>query len=136
MLRTRLATVRTEVDKPWAHAAEYRRLRKEYEAMGRALQAEGIEVERGTTFTADEGEAETADADERGAETVETGTAETASSDELGSRRNSFTGLEDWPIIVEEQPGESDGDAELGADSGEDNLGTLSFDFAAAEEVL
>jgi hypothetical protein len=134
MLRTRLTTVRAEVDKPWAHAAEYRRLRKEYEAMGEALQAEGIEVERSTTFTAEEGEAETDNTEEpHGAESAGMGTSEAASTDEIGSRRNPFTGLEDWPIIVEEQPGGTDDDKEFGAEENGNGFGTLSFDFAAAD---
>ncbi len=134
MLRTRLATVQAEVDKPWAHAAEYRRLRKEYEAMGAALQAEGIEVESSTTFTAEEGEAETDNAiGEHGMDSAGTVTAEAASTDELGSRRNPFTGLEDWPIIVEEQSSGLDDDAEFGAEGDGNSIGTLSFDFAAAD---
>ena len=134
MLRTRLATVRTEVDKPWAHAAEYRRLHKEYEEMGAALQAEGIEVESITAFTAEEGEAETDNAEGNNwAESEGTATAQAASTDELGVRRNPFTGLEDWPIIVEEQPGVSDDDAEFGAEGHGSTFGTLSFDFAAAD---
>ncbi|MET0649733.1 MAG: helicase C-terminal domain-containing protein [Pyrinomonadaceae bacterium] len=136
MLRTRLATVRTEVDKPWAYAAEYRRLRRDYEAMGAALQAEGIEVERSTTFTAAEEEAETADAeDENRAGATGAGAAETTSTDELAARLNPFTGLEDWPIIVEEQSGEVEDAAEFSVEKTEAGGGTLSFAFAAADEV-
>ncbi|MFL6229714.1 MAG: hypothetical protein ACJ741_13160, partial [Pyrinomonadaceae bacterium] len=134
MLRMRLATVRSEVDKPWAYAAEYRRLRKEYESMGVALQSEGIEVELSTTFTTEEGESETDNTeDKHGAESAGTNTAEAASTDELGSRRNMFTGLEDWPIIVEEQRDGSDNDAEFGAEVHGNSFGTLSFDFAAVD---
>ncbi len=137
MLRTRLATVRSEADKPWAHAAEYRRLRREYEAMGAALQAEGVEVERNTTFTADEAEAEAdAVANDQGAELAESvAAAEAASTDDPGSRRNPFTGLEDWPILVEEKPDGADDDAEFGAEGGGNSFSTLSFDFAAADAI-
>jgi hypothetical protein len=132
MLRTRLATVRAEVDKPWTHAAEYRRLRKEYEAMGAALQAEGIEVESSTTFTAEDGEVDTANVeDESIAESAES-PLRAASVDELSSRQNSFTGLEDWSILVEEPQGAEDGNAEFGPE-GENAFATLSFDFAAAD---
>jgi hypothetical protein len=134
MLRVRLATVHAEVDKPWAHAAEYRRLRREYEAMGAALQAEGIEVESTPNFTAEEGEAETDGAeDELRAKSV--AAAEAESSDNLGSRRNPFTGLEDWPILVEEQQGGADDDAEFGAEGSGNSFSTLSFDFAAADAI-
>jgi Helicase conserved C-terminal domain len=135
MLRTRLATVLAEVGKPWAHAAEYRRLRKEYDAMGAALQAEGIEVERSTTFTADEGEAEVDIAvDEHGVELAESdAAAEAASTGDFDSRQNPFTGLEDWPIIVNEQPDGSGDDAEFGGEGDVNGFGTLRFDFAAAE---
>lgn len=135
MLRTRLATVRAEVDKPWTHAAEYRRLRREYEAMGAALQAEGIEVEHSTTFTVDEGEAETnTTGDEHSAELAVSSAADgAASTDDLGTHRNPFTGLEDWPIIVHEQPDGSDDDAEFGAERDGNGFGTLRFDFAAAD---
>lgn len=132
MLRTRLATVLAEVDKPWAHAAEYRRLRKEYEAMGTALQAEGIEVESSTTFTAEDGEADTANIEDENVADSEETIVEAASADELGSRHNPFTGLEDWPIIVEEQRGAEDEEAEFGPE-GENTSGTLMFDFATAD---
>jgi hypothetical protein len=131
VLRTRLATVNAEVDKPWAHAAEYRRLRREYDAMGAALQAEGIEVERGTTFTADDGEVETGIAEDEHRTEPDLGVAaEVAPTDDLGARRNPFTGLEDWPILGEEQPDGVDGDAEFMAERTEVGCGTLSFDFA------
>jgi len=131
MLRTRFATVRAEVDKPWAHATDYRRLRREYEAMGVALQAEGIEVEHNTTFTAGEGEDESDGAkDEQRAESVEA--AEAASTDGLASRRNPLTGLEDWPILVEEHPDGPDG-GECDEERGDNSFGTLSFDFTAAD---
>src|SRR3712207_289475 len=54
LLKARLQTVWAEVDKPWAHAAEYRILRRRYEEMGTALQAAGLEVESNTTFTAED----------------------------------------------------------------------------------
>jgi hypothetical protein len=134
MLRSRLATVIAEVDKPWVHSAEYRRLRKEYDAMGAALQAEGIEVERSTTFTADYGEAEAGDAeDDHGTERAASISATTASTDDLGARRNPFTGLEDWPLLVEEQPDGLYVDAESVAERTEGSCGMLSFDFASSD---
>lgn len=107
MLNARLQTVKAEVDKPWAHAAEYRRLRRRYEEMGTALQSEGIEVESNTTFTAEDGEG-----DDDSCEAVPADMDESASAtpvdDELSARHNPFTGLEEFPIIVDEIDAESD----------------------------
>lgn len=131
MLRTRLATVQAEVDKPWAHSAEYSRLRKEYEAMGRSLQAEGIEIESSTTFTA-EGEAETENIEDEPVTSLAGTEAQIASSDELGTRQNPFNGLEDWAIMVEEQPNKDSYEAEYDSENGEYLFSTLSFNFSAA----
>jgi hypothetical protein len=63
------------------------------------------QVDDHPTFTAEDGEADTANIeDEHVTESAET-IVEAASVDDVGSRHNPFTGLEDWPIIVEEQHG-------------------------------
>ena len=128
MLNARLQTVRAEVDKPWAHAAEYRRLRRLYEEMGAALRSEGIEVESNTTFTAEDGEG-----DDDSCEAATAGADEQASAtpvdDELSARNNPFTGLEEFPIIVDEtdaEGGESD-DCEQ-AEGGTSSSATFDFE--------
>lgn len=113
MLQSRLDAVQAEVDKPWAHAAEYRRLRKRYETMGAALHAEGIEVESNTTFTAEEGEDAPDDACDAGA-------GESIPVDEVGARRNPYTGLEDFPLIAEEVGTDADYSDELGGGAVQD----------------
>jgi hypothetical protein len=105
MLKTRLVTVRAEADKPWAHAAEYRRLRRRYEEMGAALQSAGLAVESNTTFTAEEGDEA---AEEASATDSLTEAVSESSADELGARRNPFTGLEDFPIIATETDDDAD----------------------------
>jgi hypothetical protein len=132
MLNARLHTVRAEVDKPWAHAAEYRRLRRRYEEMGAALQSEGIEIESNTTFTAEEGEA-----DDNSCEAAPADADESASTtpvdDELSARHNPFTGLEEFPIIVDETDAESDEfDDVRQADAGMFN--SAMFDFEGRED--
>ena len=131
MLKARLNTVREEVDKPWAFAAEYRRLRRQYEKMGAALQSEGIEVEGNTTFVGEELEVESdGEPPDEGAECAESH-AQT-SFDDLGSRRNPFTGLEDFPIIVEEPEGEGDEFDEL-RQTEADMFSSAMFDFEGKE---
>lgn len=131
MLSARLQTVKAEVDKPWAHATEYRRLRRRYEEMGAALQSEGIEVESNTTFTAGEGEAEDDSCEATPADTDESASAKPI-DDDLSARHNPFTGLEEFPIIVDETDLESDefddaGQAEAGMFS------SAMFDFEGRE---
>jgi len=101
MLRARLATVRAEVDKSWAHSSEYARLRRRYDEMGKALQSQGIEIESNTTFSGEE-----ANTDEQ-AETLESDTDASTEPqgkavDELAARQHPYTGLEDFAIVIEE----------------------------------
>lgn len=132
MLKARLLTVHGEVDKPWAHAREYARLRRQYEEMGAALQSEGIEIDSNTTFTA-EGEA-------CAEESIEVIAAEAAATeetnagvvDELAARSNPFTGLEDFPIVVHEETAETedfDGSPQIGTAQF-----AAAFDFEAFDE--
>ncbi len=130
MLRARLQTVRTEVDKPWAHAAEYRHLKKEYEETGAKLQSEGVEVESNTTFTAEECEDKTGVIADESSEASAT-ESEVAMADSVGTHHNPFTGLEDWAIVIDEPLRETEG-------YDEDNLTgqcvtncSFSFDFEA-----
>ncbi|MGA9998068.1 MAG: hypothetical protein WBP93_21825 [Pyrinomonadaceae bacterium] len=120
-LEARLLSVTEEVEHPWAHAREYRRLRRAYGEMGAQLQADGVAVEANTTFTAD---AEDVSVDDDGEE-VEIATTE---ADETSSRQNPYTGLEEWGIVVEEMSGD-DAEESNGEQGGE--TGNL-FDFAEA----
>jgi hypothetical protein len=132
MLNARLQTVKAEVDKPWAHAAEYRRLRRRYEEMGAALQSEGIEVESNTTFTAEEGEGEDDSCEATSACADEQASA-TPADDELSARHNPFTGLEEFPIVVEEPEGEGDEFDEL-RQTEADTFSSATFDFEGRED--
>jgi len=131
MLRARHSTVTTEVDKSWKFAAEYSRLRRRYEEMGRALQSQGIEVESNTTFSGEETnteeQAETPESDS-GAPEEPQGEA----GDEFASRSNPYTGLEDFAIVVEEtrEPGFEETEAQ-NADAS-----PLAFDFEASAGVI
>lgn len=107
-LESRLSTVRAEVGKSWAHAAEYRRLRKQYERMGTALHAEGIEVESNTTFTHESGEESNSGEEADDSIDAASPAAERAPADEFGARCNPYTGLEDFPIIAHEADGGDD----------------------------
>lgn len=101
MLQSRLQTVQAEVDKPWAFASEYRVLRRRYEQTGVALQSAGLEIENNLTFTAEDSVSD----DEEPGEAVSdlSDVAQHSSEvDELAARHNPFTGLEDFPIIVDE----------------------------------
>jgi hypothetical protein len=129
MLRARLSTVTAEVDKSWSHAAEYTRLRRRYDGMGKALQSQGIEVESNTTFTGEE-----ANTDD-GAETFESddGISEEPKDeavDEIAERSNPYTGLEDFAIVVEEGSN-TDFDDEREPNAPAD---LLAFDFEASSE--
>jgi hypothetical protein len=129
-LRARFVSMQAEVNKPWTHAAEYRRLRKEYDATGAALQAEGVEIENNTTFGAPDEDAVETEISEDAGEAAEQGGS---SVDELGGRSNPFTGLEDWAIaVVEPLTDDHDGERVL---SRCDNS-ALSFDFGGADEVV
>lgn len=131
MLNARLQTVKAEVDKPWAHAAEYRRLRRRYEEMGAALQSEGIEVESNTTFTAEEGEGDdSSEAATAGADEQESATP---ADEELSARNNPFTGLEEFPIIVEEPEADSDEFNEL-RQAEADMFSSATFDFEGRDD--
>jgi hypothetical protein len=131
MLNSRLQTVRAEVDKPWAHAAEYRRLRRRYEEMGAALQSEGIEVESNTTFTAEDGEGD--DSCEAASASAEEQTSATTADDELSARNNPFTGLEEFPIVVEEPEAEGDEFDDL-KQAEADMFSSATFDFERRED--
>lgn len=100
-LEARLESIGAEVERTWAHAREYRRLRRAYEAMGTQLQADGVAVEASTTFT---GEAE----DEADVVDEEQDEQTTSASDETAMRQNPYTGLEEWNIIVEETLSDDD----------------------------
>ena len=128
MLRARLSTITAEVDKAWAFASEYARLRRRYDGMGKALQSQGIEVEGNTTFSGEEANTE------EGVETLESddGVSEephTEEVDELAKRMHPYTGLEDFAIVVEEA-GNTDFDDEQES-SVDANL--LTFDFEASD---
>ena len=97
-LEARLASITEEVERPWAHAREYRRLRRAYAEMGAQLQADGVGLEANTTFSA-EGE------DEIDEEAV---TEIITTADETVARQNPYTGLEEWAIVVEETLGEDE----------------------------
>jgi hypothetical protein len=131
MLRARLQTVRTEVDKPWAHAAEYRRLKREYEETGAKLQSEGVEVESNTTFIAEECEDKTGVIADESSEASAT-ESEVAMADSVGTHHNPFTGLEDWAIVIDEPLRETEGyDEDNLTGQGVTNC-SFSFDFEAS----
>jgi len=127
MLRARLSTITAEVDKAWAFASEYARLRRRYDGMGKALQSQGIEIESNTTFSGEE-----ANTEER-AETLESddGISEEPHTEvlvELAKRMHPYTGLEDFAIVVEEAGNTNfDDEQESNVDA---NL--LTFDFEAS----
>lgn len=119
-LEARLASIIEEVEHPWAHAREYRRLRRAYGDMGAQLQADGVTVEANTTFTAD--------AEDDGADDGDAAETVAAATDETAVRQNPYTGLEEWGIFVEEVAGEEDEDF-----AGERGRETANlFDFASA----
>ncbi len=127
MLRARLSTITAEVDKSWAFASEYARLRRRYDGMGKALQSQGIEIESNTTFSGEE-----ANTEER-AEILESddGISEEPHTEvlvELAKRMHPYTGLEDFAIVVEEAGNTNfDDEQESNVDA---NL--LTFDFEAS----
>lgn len=133
MLQSRLKTVQAEVDKPWAFASEYRVLRRRYEQTGVALQSAGLEIENNLTFTAEDSVLD----DEESCEAVSELSDETQNAseiDELASRHNLFTGLEDFPIIVEE----TEADAHEFGGSPQSELisaGSGMFDFEGVAEA-
>ncbi|MDQ3684764.1 MAG: hypothetical protein M3430_04085 [Acidobacteriota bacterium] len=93
-LEARLLSVTEEVERPWAHAREYRRLRRAYGEMGSQLQADGVAIEANTTFTTD--------AEDDGADDGDAAETVAAATDEAAARQNPYTGLEEWGIVVEE----------------------------------
>jgi hypothetical protein len=121
------------VDKPWAFASEYRALRRRYEQTGVALQSAGLEIENNLTFTAEDS---ASDGEESG-EAVSDLSDETQNAseiDELASRHNPFTGLEDFPIIVDEP--EADAHEFGGSPQSELNSpGSGMFDFEGTAEA-
>jgi hypothetical protein len=133
MLKARLQTVKTEVDKPWAHAAEYRRLRRRYEEMGVALQAEGIEIESNTTFMAEAGEPEGDDSCETTLADPDVSPIATPADDELSARHNPYTGLEEFPVIVDETNAETD-ELEDMEQAEEGRFNSAMFDFEGKVE--
>ncbi len=129
MLRARLSIVQAEVDKSWSHAAEYVRLRRRYDEMGKALQSQGIEIESNTTFTnEEESSVEISESETSGTEE-----ADSEMTDELTVRSHPFTGLEDFPMFVEEA--EEFGIAEGSEQEASDDNNLLSFDFEASDEA-
>jgi|GEM_PF-1194937 len=132
MLKARLATVQAEVDKTWAHAAEYRRLRRRYDEMGAALQKEGIEIENNTSFSTGDDEAGSEGAEEAQGETHTDSPMEASSDDALSAHHNPYTGLEDWAIVAPEDCAGTDELDEAGK-SEISTSGTLTFDFAAED---
>jgi len=133
-LKARLATEQAEVDKPWAHAAEYAHLRRRYDAMGAALQAEGIEIESNTAYITEEGEAEGDGAEGAHDESHAGASAEASFDDGAGGHHNPFTGLEDWAIAA---PEDCDETYDFNEDGQPENLtsGTLGLDFGAEDVV-
>ena len=128
MLRARLSTVTAEVDKSWAHASEYARLRRRYDEMGKALQSQGIEIESNTTFTVEEVNAQDAAA----TLASEGGVAEELQAeavDELSARKHPYTGLEDFAIVAEETSESGINEDDEQETSAETNI--LTFDFEA-----
>lgn len=101
MLRSRLTTVQAEVDKPWAHTIEYSRLRKEYEAIGNSLQADGVEIENNTTFTTEDNCLENETLEDVNANSQQSESS-TENIEDFSTRSNPFNGLEDWAIVVDE----------------------------------
>lgn len=127
MLRSRLSTVQTEVDKPWAHASEYARLRREYEAIGNSLQAEGVEIETNTTFTIED------DCEENQATfemDVNREQQEVPAVEDFETRTNPFTGLEDWAIVAPESMEDEEADF-FDFDISQVNNNNLNFNFDA-----
>jgi len=123
-LEARLASIRFEVERTWAHAREYRRLRRAYETMGTQLQADGVAVEANTTFT-DEAEVEGDVIDEGQDEQI------TSARDETATRQNPYTGLEEWNIFVEETLSEDDEEEALERDGETASLFDLAFSNAS-----
>lgn len=134
MLKARLQIVQMEVDKPWAHAAEYALLRRRYDAMGAALQAEGIEIENNTAFITEEGEAEGVGVEEAHDESHAGASAEASFDDGAGGHQNPYTGLEDWAIVAPEV-GDETYDFNETDQPGWIASGTLEFDFGAEDVV-
>ena len=126
MLRSRFANVQSEIDKPWAHVAEYRRLRKEYEAIGNSLQTDGIEVESNTTFTNEDDCSENEITDDTNVNSEQSENPN-ETVEEFSARSNPFTGLEDWTIVVDEPM--SDEDDFFDSQIGQINNSTLNFNF-------
>ena len=133
MLKARLTTVQAEVDKPWAHAAEYHHLRRQYDETGAALQKEGVEIESNTTFSAGDDEAESEGAEEEAhSETYTDAPMEAFSDDALSGHHNPYTGLEDWTIVAPEDCEDGYGFDE--SDQPESLTSrALAFDFAAED---
>lgn len=127
-LEARLEMVQREVEQPWAHAREYRRLRRVYEETGTQLQADGVPLESNTCFAAED------DADVGSCEEEVTATAEAvATSDETATRRNPYTGLEEWVLIASESPSEAEIEGTSGIDVGGHELSL--FDFTVSGET-
>jgi len=119
-LESRLASISDEVERPWAHAREYSRLRRAYEKMGMQLQSDGITVEANTTFT---GEAEDEASDIEDAQDEQTSVV----SDEAVTRQNPYTGLEEWNIFVEETSSLDDDDEAVEREGEMASLFDLAF---------
>lgn len=126
-LEARLASIGSEVERTWAHAREYRRLRRAYEMMGTQLQADGVAVETNTTFT---GEAE----DESDVVDEEQDEQTTPANDETATRQNPYTGLEEWNIFVEETLSEDDDEEALERDGETASLFDLAFANASNDD--
>jgi hypothetical protein len=100
--------------------------------MGAALQSEGIEVESNTTFTAEDGEGDDDKCEAAPADADEQASA-TSVDDELSARNNPFTGLEEFPIFVEELEAEGDEFDEL-RQAEADMFSSAMFDFEGRED--
>lgn len=98
-LHTRLVKAQEEVHRPWGQAAEYNRLRREYEALGEGLQAEGVALESNTVFAVEEAETEAHPLAAAAGHATPSATEELA---DTGSTLNPFNGLEDWPLTATE----------------------------------
>lgn len=102
-LQTRWGQAQAEVARPWGAAAEYQRLRREYETLGTTLQAAGVALENNTAFA----EAVAPEENPAAEAEAQVGSDVAASSAETGFTRNPLTGLEDWPLVATAGAGEA-----------------------------
>jgi hypothetical protein len=127
-LQARQTGFQAEMEKPWGHLAEYRRLRRDYEATGASLAAAGVEI-GSTAQLAVPGEGPDSDA----AETADT-PAETV-AEALGAPRNPLTGLETYPLEVAEHAGDTATQEEVGNLAAAETA-AQTFVFGQGEKLL